>query len=166
MIWPATISIAIAFALYAGLITFRFARFSPPVPKGETTYRAVLLGCLFADLLASYGFFILIRIPPELTRAHNTVLTALALAAGIAVIGKFSFSREGAQRHPRLFTWAWPLVLVFLFYLLFGWIAYESTIIRDTGFTALANIFIPVMMLSILWIATIYDHWDFAAKDD
>jgi hypothetical protein len=163
---PATWSISIAFALYAAFITFRYARFTPPIAKGEKTYLAILVGCLVADLLASYGFFVLIQIPPELTRTHNSILTGLALAAGIAVIGKFSFSREGAKRFPRLFTWAWPLALVFLFYLLFGWIAYESTIIRDTGYTALANIFIPVLMLSILWITTVFDHWDYAEKED
>ena len=58
------------------------------------------------------------------------------------------------------------MVLILLFYLLFGWIAYASTIIRDTGFTALANFFIPILMLTILWITTAYDHWDYAERED
>jgi hypothetical protein len=39
-------------------------------------------------------------------------------------------------------------------------------VIQDTNIIQLAYLFIPAMMLTILWTTTAYDAWDFAERGE
>ena len=155
-----------AFLLNFGLVSFRFLRFAPPVRRTEPLYVAILAGCLAADFLASYGFYTMIQTQAGHIRSYSLIITVLSLLAAAALIGKFAFHRENAGASQRLLAWASSVAVMTSLYLLFGSIAYFSKVIQDTNFIVLAQLFIPAMMLTILWINTAYDSWDFAERGD
>jgi hypothetical protein len=155
-----------AFLANLGLISYRFLRFTPPVRKSDPLYLAILAGCLLADLVASCGFYVLIHTPAAHIRSYSLIITLLSLLAAVALIGKFAFYREGTRPAQRLLAWASSVLVMVSLYLLFGSIAFFSKVIQDTNFILVAYLFIPAMMLTILWINTAYDSWDFAERSD
>lgn len=155
-----------AFLAYLALIAYRAIAFVPPVPGRELRFHLALAGCLAADLTASYGFWQLIREIPAQMRNYTLIVTALALLAAGAIIAKFAFPRERSARSGRLSAWALAVLVTSVLYLLFGSISYYSKIVRDSNLGAVADLFIPAIMLVVLWINTIYDHWDSAERSD
>ena len=146
------------------LTTVRFWRFKPPVLRSNPRYLA-LLGCgLVADLVASYGFLLLIRQPPAQIRHYNLIITGLSLLAAVALIGKFAFLRDGAPALQRVRGWVSSVTVIVTLYLLFGSIAYYAKVIQDTNFALLTYLVIPGVMLVILWVNTAYDAWDYSER--
>ncbi|MBM3548664.1 MAG: hypothetical protein FJX54_17090 [Alphaproteobacteria bacterium] len=160
------IFIVAAFLANLGLVSFRFQHFVPPVKKSDPLYVSILTGCLAADLVASYGFYELIQTQGAHIRSYSLIITTLALLAAVALIGKFSFSREGARPARRFGSWLSSMLVVVSLYALFGSIAYFSKVIQDTKIMQLAYLFIPAVMLIVLWINTGYDAWDYADSPD
>ena len=155
-----------AFLANLGLISLRFLRFVPPVRKSDPLYLAVLFGGLAADLLASYGFYELILTQGAHIRNYSLIITPLSLVAAAALIGKFAFSREGGRPVRRLGSWLSSVLVVISLYALFGSIAFFSKVIQDTNIIQLTCLFIPAVMLIVLWINTGYDAWDYAETGD
>lgn len=154
-----------AFLAYLALISYRGFVFVPPVPAHERRYRLVLAGCLIADLTAAYGFYVLVRETPSQIGNYTLIVTALALLAAVAIIAKFAFPRERSAPYRRLSAWALSVLVTSVLYLLFGSISYYAKIVRDTNLSV-AYLFIPAVMLAILWINTVYDHWDSAERSE
>lgn len=154
-----------AFLAYLALISYRGSVFVPPVPAHERRYRLVLAGCLIADLTAAYGFYVLVRETPSQIGNYTLIVTALALLAAVAIIAKFAFPRERSAPYRRLSAWALSVLVTSVLYLLFGSISYYAKIVRDTNLSV-AYLFIPAVMLAILWINTVYDHWDSAERSE
>lgn len=155
-----------AFSAYLALVSYRAIALVPPVSSRTWRYRIILAGCLIADLVASYGFYQLIGETPAQIRHYSLIVTALALLAAVAIMGKFAFPREPMARFRRLSGWALSLFVMWVLYLLFGSISYYSKIVRDSNFSPVADVFIPSVMLAILWIVTAYDHWDAAEQSE
>lgn len=147
-----------------GLTSLRFLRFEPPVRRTDPRYLALLIGALLSDLLATYGLHLLIRQPPSQIRSYSLTITLLSLLAAAALIFKFAFLREGPPRRQKLFGWGAAIVVTIALYLLFGSIAYFAKVIQDTNIISLHYVFIPAVMLIILWVNTAYDSWDFADR--
>ena len=158
--------IVAAFLAYLALISYRGFVFVTPVPAHERRYRLVLAGCLTADLMAAYGFYALIRETPAQIGNYTLIVTALALLAAVAIIVKFAFPRERTAPYRRLSAWALTVLMTSVLYLLFGSISYYAKIVRDSNLGSVAYLFIPAVMLAILWINTIYDHWDSAERSE
>ena len=153
-------------ALLAHLVltSIRIWRFAPPVARSDRRYLA-LLGCgLLADLVASYGFLVLIRQPPAQIKHYSLIIAGLSLLAAVALIGKFAFLRDGAPARQRARGWIATVTVIVTLYLLFGSIAYYAKVIQDTNFASLTFLFVPGVMLVILWVNTAYDAWDYAER--
>ena len=158
--------IAVAFALYFVSVSYRYALLPSPVHGWGGTYWILLAICLAADLMASYGFFTLFRVTPTPSRSYTAMITGLSLVAAAIIIGKFAFFRRGPGREQRFLAWASSTLLIFVLYLLFGSIAFFSAVVSDYNFAPLLYAFIPAVMLSILWINTVYEHWDYADQNE
>lgn len=155
-----------AFSAYFVLVSYRALALTPPVSSRAWRLHVVLAGSLIADLVASYGFYQLIGETPAQIRHYSLIVTVLALLAAVAIVGKFAFPREPTARFRRLSGWALSLFVMWVLYLLFGSISYYSKIVQDSNFSPVADVFIPTVMLAILWIVTAYDHWDAAEQTD
>ncbi|MBL8691365.1 MAG: hypothetical protein JNL04_19820 [Rhodospirillaceae bacterium] len=147
-----------------GLTTIRFWRFTPPVPRMSPAYLTLLIGGLLSDLVASWGFLVLIRQPPAQIRHYSLIITLLSLFAAVTLIVKFAFLRDGSPALQRLRGWLAAVAVTVSLYLLFGSIAYYAKVIQDTNFASLTYLFVPAVMLIILWVNTAYDAWDFAER--
>lgn len=158
------IYILAALLVNLALTSIRSWRFKPPVAWTDRRYLAVLVGGLLSDLVASYGFLALVRQPPAQIRSYSLIITLLALLAAAALIGKFAFLRDGLPTVQRLRGWIAAVMVTVSLYALFGSIAYFSKVIQDTNFASLTYLFIPAVMLTILWVNTAYDAWDFAER--
>lgn len=151
-----------AFALHAALIVWRDARFLAPIRLTGWAYLALLAACLAADLVAACGFFLLLQSQPAPSRLHNQVLTGLSLLAGAAIVIKFALSPQGGETTRRIVATLASILLRFASYLLFGFIAYYSKILQSGDRLGLNDSWLPVLMLSLLWVNTVYDHWTHA----
>lgn len=147
-----------------GFATIRFWLFKPPVQRTNPRYLTLLASGLVADVIASYGFLVLISQPPAQIKHYSLIITGLSLLAAAALIGKFAFLREGAPALQRLRGWISATTVIVTLYLLFGSIAYYAKVIQDTNLASLTYLFIPGVMLVILWVNTAYDAWDYAER--
>jgi hypothetical protein len=154
--------VAGAFLLHAALIVWRNACFQTSPRLTERPYLALFAACLAADLIAACGFYLLLQSQPSPSRLHNQVLTGLALFAGAAIVWKFALSPKGGATRRRIVATLASTLLRFASYLLFGFIAYYSKILQSGERLGLSDGWIPILMLSLLWVNTIYDHWDHA----
>lgn len=88
----------------------------------------------------------------------------LSLFAAVALIVKFAFLRDGSPALQRVRGCLAAVAVTVSLYLLFGSIAYYAKMIQDTNFASLTYLFVPAVMLIILWVNTAYDAWDFAER--
>jgi hypothetical protein len=153
--------VAIALLLSLGSISWRYARVPAPTARWNREYIALLGLCLAADLIASYGFLDLFPDAPASGRGYGATLITLSLVAAAIILGKGAFQRhETAQQ--RLLAWALSMVLVLVLYVLFGAIAYYSTVTGEAAVVPALYTLVPATMLVILWTTTLYEHWAYA----
>ncbi len=118
---------------------------------------------ILAALLASLGLTTIRfwRFTPPVPRTSPAYLSLLA---AVTLIAKFAFLRDGSPTSQRLRGWLAAVAVTISLYLLFGSIAYYAKVIQDTNFASLTYLFVPAVMLIILWVNTAYDAWDFAER--
>lgn len=97
---------------------------------------------------------------------YSSVLTILSLLAAGVIAGKFAFSHHEVASDERPLATALSILIVLLFYVLFGAVAYYSGISDGVSTAPLVEFLIPSIMGIVLISNTLHDYWDYLERDE
>jgi hypothetical protein len=158
--------IGIAFVIHIGALVYRAHWCYPEIPISSPKYLSPLILSLVADCLAGFGFFALIQSAAPDNATYGNVLDILALLTAGVIAGRFAFSHQEVASDERVLATCLSALLLLLYYLLFGAVAYYSGISKEVSSAPMVHLFIPAILTAVLLANTIHDHWDFLKRDE
>lgn len=160
------LAVALGFVVHGVGILFRARLCTPAIPVKSPRYWLPLLASLAGDLLGGLGFLLLIQTAQPQETEYGDVLTVLSLLAAGVIAGKFAFSHQETAEDERALTAALSIIILFLFYSLFGAVSYYGGLSPDFRAAPMIEMIIPIIMVAVLFANTIHDYWDFLERDE
>jgi hypothetical protein len=160
------IFIVLAYFLYAGALIYRASACTPEIEVNDKKLVVPFIICIAADCLAAWGFSVLIAKMPITGADFDSVLSILSLLAAGVIAGKFAFSYHEVASGERPLATALSVLIVLLFYVLFGAVSYYSGASETVSAAPKIELVIPAIMAIILFSNTLHDYWDYLERDE